>query len=134
MARDFRAVLGGLADRGAEAGRDGVDPAGRGDLAELVVGRDLAGGDQLDLVPGDPVRRLAPEPGHPEPAVEAGGLVDRPGPADVGEGVDPPGLGGDLQLIEAVEQPAGLPLVEQLGPEPRDPGDPLHGVGRDGRR
>ena len=36
------------------------------------------------------------------------------------------------ELIQPVEQSADLRLVEELGPEPRDPGDPLHGVGRVG--
>ena len=38
-----------------------------------------AGADHLDPVPGHPVRRLAAQALDPEPLVQAGGAVDRPG-------------------------------------------------------
>ena len=60
-------------------------PAGRLDIAKLVLGGDRARADQLDPVPGNPVRRLASQSLDPEAFVHAGGPVDRPRRAQIRE-------------------------------------------------
>src|SRR5208337_5353783 len=59
-------------------------------VANLIFGRDLAGADHLDAVPGNPVGRFAAEPFDTQPLVQAGSPVDRAGRAQVGELVGSP--------------------------------------------
>ena len=84
-------------------------------VANLVFGRDLAGADHLDPIPGNPVSRFATQPFNAQPLIQAGSAVDRPGRAEVGKLVGPPGLGGNLVFIEPVEQLAAPPVRPAAG-------------------
>ena len=132
MARDFRADRGALPIAARKPVERALIQPGGATSRNSSSAATLPAAISSTLSQGDPVRRLPPEPRRPEAALQAGGLVERPGPADVGEGVDPPGLGGHLELVEPVEEEAGLLLVQELGPEPGDPGHPLRRVGRMG--
>src|SRR5208337_3881513 len=114
----------------ADARNNRGGPALLVDVANLIFGRDLAGADHLDAVPGNPVGRFAAEPFDTQPLVQAGSPVDRAGRAQVGELVGSPGLGGNLVFIEPVEQFAHRRLVQRLGPDARGASQPLHHVGR----
>ena len=107
-------IAGDSRGAGAPAGRLGLHqgqsadsrddrrrPAGRLDVAKLILGRDSPGADQLDPVPRHPVRRFAPQSLDPEALGQAGGAVDRPGRAQIRKLVGPPRLGRNPSLDTA---------------------------------
>ena len=115
----------------ADSRDDRRRPARGLDVAILVLGADPPGADQLDPVPGHPVRRLASQALDPEPLGQAGGPVDRPRRTqfrETGRSATP--RPRSPASIQPVQQLANLGLLQRLGPCPRRAGQPLHRVGR----
>ena len=128
-ARGSRLIGRGLRRVSAEARGDCGRPGGWATRSEFVFGFDLARADELDLVPGNPVRGFAAESLHLEAFGHAGGFVDRSGGVQVGVFLGHPGLGRDSEVVEAIEKGAALLFGERMRPEAGRFGDPEHRLG-----